>query len=139
MHIDRQHLVPVRRIGVGDRSDPHQAGVVDDDVESAQLGNHALHSRFGLIPVGDIGVKSRCGTAGRDDALLQLVEAVAAACDQRHGGSRIGQGDGGGLADSTARPGDQGDRAVQMSRHVIFVPFQSNSIHPSCGFPWTTT
>jgi hypothetical protein len=50
-------------------------------------------------------------------AVFETVEAVAAARDQRHCGSRAGQGKAGGLPDAAARAGDHRHGADETLVH----------------------
>ena len=56
LEVERDHPVPLLDRRVDDRAEQHHAGVVDDDVEPAELGDGALDGGDRLVAVGDVGL-----------------------------------------------------------------------------------
>ena len=72
--VDVEHPAPVRRVGRRDRAEQHQAGVVDEHVEGAELGRGVVNEAGRLLLVGDVdGADERRAL----EALGESVEALA--------------------------------------------------------------
>jgi hypothetical protein len=100
-----------------ERAEQHDAGVVDQNVEPAELVGHPADGGPALLGVGDV---SRDGqhrpVLGRELA-DQVCEPVLAPCHRGHQGTPAGQPSHGRLADAAARAGDQGDE--RAARPVV--------------------
>jgi hypothetical protein len=118
LNIHAQHPVPVRRVGLGGRTDQHQSGVVDHRIEAFQFGHYGFHRCGGLLLIGNVGLDGQCGTAGGFDACLEVVEPVASSREECDGCAFGGQRQSRRLPDAAARAGDQCDRAVKFLSHV---------------------
>jgi hypothetical protein len=74
--VDPDHAIPVFAGGVGDRSDSgHDPGVVERGVESAELGDGAVHHR-GQLGVAHITTDGECLVTGGDELLLRRLHRV---------------------------------------------------------------
>jgi hypothetical protein len=98
--------------GVEDRAQQHHAGVVDDDVDAAELARGALDGRLRLLAVGDVGLDRQPADVGG-----QRVEAVLAPRDPRHRRALRGERARRRLADPAARARDERGRALQPVAH----------------------
>ena len=111
LDVDGQHPLPFLHGGVDGRAEEHDAGVVDERVESSELVDRALHERLGLCPVPDVGLDRQRPATALGDPLGQLVEAILATGGDRDRGARLGEGDRSRLADTARGAGDQRDGA----------------------------
>jgi len=109
LQVDRDHPVPVVGGRVEDRPEQHHAGVVDQDVQSPELGHGSLDGGLGLPWVGDVGRDGQRGAAGPLDVVDDGRETVLAARYERDRCALGGELSGGGLADAAAGAGDEDD------------------------------
>ena len=100
-----------------DGAQEHQAGIVDQDVESPELPGSLLDGRLGLGAVGDVRLDGQRGAACVLDVGGEGLQAVAAAGHERDAGAVLGESAGGGGADTAAGAGDErgGARPVSVS------------------------
>jgi hypothetical protein len=101
------------------------AGIGDDDVDPAELGDRRLDQPGGSARLAQIdGVGERM-TTGADNPGHPRPELVAAARGERHeaAGARELGGDLG--ADAAARAGDHGDLSGQGRLHIVILSAQS--------------
>src|ERR1700733_6212480 len=68
LDVDGDHAVPFLRVRAGDGAQEHQAGIVDQDVQSPELPGGLLDGRFGLGAVGDVRFDGQRGPARVLDA-----------------------------------------------------------------------
>ena len=89
------------------------AGVVDHDVDAAELVLEELGDLLGRLGIGDVGQQH-----GATDACapLRWRAVVGGAVEHHHVGAFGGQDLGGGLADAARGAGDQHDLAVERTR-----------------------
>jgi hypothetical protein len=120
--IDRDHPLPFLGVGNVDGAQEHEAGIVDEDVETAKPVDDRLYSGFRLPAVGDVGLDGQGGAAGGLDLVHQGVEPVLAARENGDRCSVFGQCASGCLPDAAARAGDDGDRSVEGG-DVQLIPF----------------
>ena len=100
------------------------AGVVDQDVEPAEMRDRAVDERLGVLRLGQIGGDRQGFLAG---ALLDrgrgVVEPLLVARADRHLAALARQGLGDRPADADAAPRDRRDLAVQLKIHLrLLVP-----------------
>jgi hypothetical protein len=99
--------VVVEELG-GERSEQHQAGVVDQDVGAAEVVLDALRGGDDRVAIGDVGLD-------RDGAVAEFVgqrlDAIQAPGQQRDAMAVGRQRAGGGLADARRGAGDDRDAA----------------------------
>ncbi|MDX6685138.1 MAG: hypothetical protein QOF86_1266 [Baekduia sp.] len=95
----------------GDRG--AHAGVVDEDVDAAQLADRGLDQRAGVLGLADVGGDGDRPAARGLHQRLRVLEAVGAAGAQRYVGSRLGQRLGERDTQAGGRAGDDGDLAVE--------------------------
>ena len=57
MHVELDHPLPLRQGRADRRAEQHHAGVVDERVEAAQLGDRPLDGVGRLLLVGDVGLQ----------------------------------------------------------------------------------
>lgn len=82
------------------------AGVVDQHVESVEVGQHAVREPVHLAQVGQIGQPDLGGPAGRPDLLLDFGGAFGRTPVQDQQGVRRGQPQGEGAAQAVGGAGD---------------------------------
>ena len=111
------HAAPVLGVGALDPTQQHDAGVVDDHVESAERVDGGVDgSPHGRL-VGDVELQGQRVDAVRADLLLEVGEPVDAASGDGHGRTRIREGQCGGVADAGGGAGDECGLAVERARH----------------------
>jgi hypothetical protein len=117
-----QHRVEVGVAHVPDGAVPHDAGVVHQHVEPAPLVHRLGDDPAGALVVGDVLVVGDRRTAPRLDDLDREVGVLGRAL-AAHGPAEVVDHDPGALArqlhgmapaDAVARPGDDGDLAVEQ-------------------------
>ena len=113
LEVERDHPVPLLDRGVDDRAEQHHAGVVDDDVEPAELARGALDGGDGLVPVGDVGLDREAA-----DLRGEPVQPVLAPRGDGDGRALLGERARRRLPDAAAGPRDQRDRVPQCLRHA---------------------
>ena len=87
-------------------------GVVDQDVDAAQLGDNPLRHGVDRLPVGDIDLDGEGATACRDDLRHHLVELVLRPASDGHSGAGRGQGRTDPRAEAATATGDDGDPSI---------------------------
>src|SRR5829696_4948716 len=92
----------------GERRQQHHAGVVDEDVDAAELVAHARGGREQRLAVGDVG---RDGDRAVAELVGQRPRAIGATGQQRDAIAGGGQRAGGGFADARRGAGDDRDAA----------------------------
>ena len=112
LEVERDHPVPLLDRGVDDRAEQHHPGVVDHDVESAELLRGALDGRDRLLAIGDVGLDREAA-----DLRGQRVEPVLAPRGDGDGRALLGERARRRLADPAARAGDERDRVLQCLGH----------------------
>ena len=126
LEVDPDHRVPLLLGGVHQHPVAHEAGVVDQDVEPAELVDRLLHHRRGLLEVGHVGAVRHRPAARRldrgDDLVgRRLPRALAGERDAvvvDHDGRAVrGQLERVRPADAAARSGDDRDATLQQSSH----------------------
>jgi hypothetical protein len=116
--VDRHQAVPLRRrdrVGRLDRL--LDARVVEGDIQAAEALDGRVERRPQLVVVGHVAGHRQRLAAGLLDQPRRL--AVAVLRNIGHGDRRTlgGERQGGGAADAARRAGDEGDPAVEPSRH----------------------
>jgi hypothetical protein len=106
VQIQIHHPPPVVGLADVERTEQHDAGVVDQDVEPAELVDHPADGGPALLLVRDVGRE------GQHRSVLggEIRQPVLAPRHRGHQGTPAGQPAHGRLADSAARAGDQGDQ-----------------------------
>src|SRR4051794_5297875 len=94
--VDLDHRAPLVGRRVDDRAEQHHAGVVDEDVEAAELGVGALDEGARLCLVGDVGRDGERAAAGAVDLLRERFDAIGAAGGGGRRGAPPRAGGGGG-------------------------------------------
>jgi hypothetical protein len=102
LEVEVDHPVPLLGGGVLDRPEQHLAGVVDDDVEAAQLVDGAVDGGDCLLLVGDVGLDRQGGVTVTTDLAGQTLEAFQSAGRDGDLGALGGQCSRGRLADAAA-------------------------------------
>ena len=128
VHVD--HRAEVGEVELGEGLVAQDAGIVDQDVDAAPLGDHAIDHRLHRVGIGDRTLHGARLTAGGHDlgghrvgARAEVVHhhACAAPCEQQ-----------GVLAAKTAaRAGDDGDAASQVDHVHAFRPRKDARCRPS--------
>ncbi len=113
LEVEVDHPVPLLGGRVLDRAEQHLAGVVDDDVEAAQLVDGAVDRGDRLLLVGDVGLDRQRGVTGAADLGGQPLQPFEPARRHRDFGPLGGQRPRGRLADATAGAGDQRNGSVK--------------------------
>jgi hypothetical protein len=132
----RQHAkVPPR---LTDEAVLGDAGVVDQDVEPAQLAGQRLDRGAGRRPIGDVEAAHDGLAAGGGDQLRGLLRGILAAGEvDHHAGAAPGQRDAHRPPDPARPAGDQGDPPLQPlvdDRHQT-----PSTCFTSCGSPTVVT
>jgi hypothetical protein len=86
-------------------------------VTRSATGDGLLDRGRRLLLAGHVGLHYQCGPAVCPDRRRQAVQPVAAPRHQGDGRSLVGQPPCGRGTDPAARPRDQGDRLLKLSRH----------------------
>ena len=81
--VDVDHLPPLLGRRSGHRPEQHQPGVVDEDVEAAELVVGPRDEGVGLLLVGDIGLDRQGGAIVAGDPAGEIVDPVLATGGQR--------------------------------------------------------
>jgi hypothetical protein len=84
IHVD--HRVPLVRVHLGHRTDRHKCGVVEQDVEPAEVGDDYIDDALEVLLVGDIkqiGTRTAAGAGDLRDDLVELVSPARRDCDDR--------------------------------------------------------
>jgi hypothetical protein len=126
LEVERDHPIPLLDRGVDDRPEQHHAGVVDHDVQSAELFRGALDGRDRLLAIGDVGLEREAADLGGE-----RIETVLATRDEGDRRSLLCQRARRRLADAAARARHEGDGAVQCLGHGAEVyPLAQRSAAP---------
>ena len=120
--MDGQVRGQVVLVGLGEGGPAHDAGVVDQDVETAELPHRGVHQRLRARGAGDVvrvgHGRATAGDDGRND-LVGRVRVAAGSFDgaaqvvDHHAGAALGQQQGVGPPDASPRTGDDGDAPVE--------------------------
>ena len=101
--------------GLGQRPADGPPGVVDQDVDAAEvfldLGDECVDG----VQIGQVAGVRLGGAAGGGDPVDQCVQQFPAAGGDHHGGAAAGELLGGHLADARRRPGQQDPLAVEVN------------------------
>jgi hypothetical protein len=115
IHVD--HRVPLVSVHLGHRTDRHKSGVVDQDVEPAEVGDDYIDGALELLLVGDIeqiGARTAASAGDLRDDLVELVSPARRDCDdrslRRQVTGRLG-------AESGSATGDQHNLAFNCFAH----------------------
>jgi hypothetical protein len=103
------HAAPVVLPAGVERAEQHDAGVVDQDVEPAELVGHPADGGPALLGVGDVSRESQHRPVLGRELGGQVREPVLAPRHRGHQDTPAGQPTHGRLADAAARAGDQRD------------------------------
>ena len=106
--IGLQDGVPVGALHAHDELVAGDAGVVDQDVDLAELGDGGLDGGFDLLFVGDVERKGGGLAAGGGDFGDQFVQLLLIARGGGHGGAVFGEAQGAGASDALRGAGDEG-------------------------------
>lgn len=120
--VDVDHALPVVQVRAGGGAEQHEAGVVDQRVQTAQALDGPLDRFRGGLRGGDVGGHDQGLAAGAGDFRGEVGEPVLAPTDQGHGGALASKLQRGGVADAAGRSGDQGDGSFKTTIHG-FKPF----------------
>ena len=113
--VEVDHPLPLLDRRLERRAEQHHAGVVDDGVEAAELGDGALDQGLGGGAVGDVGLDRERLAAGVVDLPGQALQPVDAAGRDGDRGAVGGEAFRGRLADAAGGAGDEGYGAVEDS------------------------
>ena len=116
VELDRALEVVVAVVGEGDRAADRTAGVVDEDVDVAVVGQHLLGHPLDVLDVGEVALVDVGGSSAGDDLVFGLLQLVEGAGDQEHGPARVGDLDRGRFADPRGGAGDEDDFAPDRRR-----------------------
>src|SRR6185369_3277653 len=95
-------------------------GIVDEDVEAAELVHHLLHGFLAEILVADVaGNRDRLAPFLLDDLLRELGVVVLAEVEDGDVGPLAGEEGGDGAADAAVSTGDQRHLVLQSSRAAV--------------------
>lgn len=108
LDVEVDHPLPFLDVGIEGRAEQHQAGVVDDGVEAAELGDRALDQGLGGGAVGDVGLDRERLAAGVVDFLDQFLQSVVATGGDGDGRAVGGEPLRGRLADAAGSAGYEG-------------------------------
>jgi len=117
--VDGDHPVPFVDVRADHGAEEHQARIVDQGVEASEPGDRLPYGGHGLGAVGDVSFHDERGAAYLLDLGREGLQAVAASSHERDDGVLAGELAGDGRADPAARPGHEGDGAVQSACHAI--------------------
>ena len=113
LQVEVDHPLPFLGGRVLDRPQEHHAGVVDDDVEPAQLVDRAVDGGDRLLLLGDVGLDRERGVPRSADLGRQALEPLEPAGGDRDLGAEGGELPRGRLADPAAGAGDQRHGSIQ--------------------------
>jgi hypothetical protein len=116
LEVDLDHPVPLLDRGVDDRAEQHHPGVVDDDVEPAELLHRALDGSLRLLAVRHIRLDRQAADLGRE-----RVQPVFAASHGGHRRAMGGEHPGRRLTDAAACARDERDRVSEFVAHAVEV------------------
>jgi hypothetical protein len=126
VQIQIQHAAPVLLPAGVERAEQHDAGVVDQNVEPAELVGHPADGGPALLGVGDVRRGDQHRPVLDRELAGQVREPVLAPRHRGHQGTPAGQPAHGRLADAAARAGYQGDERVggrhECSTDVVIAP-----------------
>jgi hypothetical protein len=126
VQVQLQHAAPVIVPAGVERAEQHDAGVVDQDVDPAELVGHPADGGPGLLGVGDVSREGQHRAVLGRELGGEVREPVRAPRHRGHPGAPAGQPTHGRLADAAARAGDQGDERVGgrhgCSTDVVIAP-----------------
>src|SRR5579859_509764 len=115
------HPLHFQRVGVDDAlAAAGDAGVVDQDVDVAEVGQHQLHHAHVVVPgLHRAGVGDRLAAEGLDGGHRLVGGVGVAAVVDGDVGAGLGQRQGHGAADAPAAAGDQGHAALERYVHEV--------------------
>ena len=120
LEVHGDHRVPLRFVHAGDEAVAQDAGVVDHDVEAAELVDRLLDSAFRAVPGGDVVGVGDCRAAGGVDLGDDLVRRAGVSALAGVAAAEVVDDDLGAFsgeqqrvfaADAAAGAGDDGDPA----------------------------
>ena len=116
-HIDREHGVEQRRLGIPDRAAIGQAGRVDEDIDAAERLVGGGDDLFGILGDGKVGRhEDRLGALGLERGPDLFAARRIAAGDDEAGSAALGKQMGDRLAEPLRGAGDDGDLAFERKR-----------------------
>ncbi len=119
LDVDVDHPVPLLDLQRGHQRQRHDAGIVDEDVDAAELGNSGIDEGLHVGAVGDIERSRYHDTTSGTDFLAQSVQTVgsARADDEFRTGETQFAGRGG--ADAAAGASDQHYLVVHIGHALL--------------------
>jgi hypothetical protein len=117
-HIQLQHLPPATQISFGNGLQVHHAGVVDEDIETAEMRLGFLHDALRLRFMFDRIRHQHQWFSPLFGELLARSEPVFTARGNGHLGALLGQRQRGGFPDARGRASHQGDTVFQAILHA---------------------
>lgn len=112
LYVDAEEAVEIVFGGGFELADVRDAGVVDEDVKRADLGEVTEYF-VGLGLVGNVAGVGGGVSACDDDFLDGGDGGFFVNIDSTNGGTRSGEAQGDGATDATARAGDAGNFAIE--------------------------
>src|SRR5262245_64592878 len=112
--------VTVLPIGIGQRQEVPalgRAGIVDENIEAAELAPHRLDQRLGSTWAAQIEHAHRGLASSTADRLRNLVERAFVAAGQQEIAARLGESQRDAAANAAARSGHQRDLSLQPKLH----------------------
>jgi hypothetical protein len=123
--VDLEHLACLCRIEVGEQAGDLDPGVVDQDVEPAQLPGRLRDGGRPVVVVGDVEVHEAVSLAER---LGDLGSQVVLQVGDDHGGARLRKGVGHALTEALGAAGHEGLAAGEVEIcHAVLL---------GCGLWW---
>jgi len=114
--------------GTDDRAEQHHAGVVDERVQAAHLGDRPLDGVSRLAFVGHVGLDGESSASPLADGGGDLFEPILPSGGERHGRALCAQRERGRRADAAGRTGHEGYRAVE--HHTVTIPMPHRTASP---------
>ena len=121
--IDVDHPVPLVDLERRQRGERHHAGVVDEDVDGAELRFGEVRKGRHVVEAGDVEGADTDLAAAALDVLRDALEPIGSARPQHHAGAVRRKDPRGPLADAARRPGDEHDLVVQGWHEVLRLLF----------------
>ncbi|MNT38409.1 hypothetical protein D3C72_1745990 [compost metagenome] len=115
VHVDGLHLLPVRVGEVFDRVDDLDAGVRDQDVDTAVGGRDLVDALVHGVFAGDVHRHAHCLAARLLDFAGNGVRAGLVQVGDRDGRACAGEGQGDLFADAAGGAGHDGDFSIQLA------------------------
>ncbi|GGM24675.1 hypothetical protein GCM10010102_20350 [Promicromonospora citrea] len=112
VEVDVDHGLPAGDIEVGNRTEPADARVADQDVEPPELLDGTTHQGLEVGGAGHVDRERRRAPTALPDLPDEVVEPVGAPRAEHHVRATLGEQRGGGCPDAAARAGDGYDLAL---------------------------